>query len=257
MISTYIHHLSHTKIKIHYRTIIISDVHLGTPDAKHQEVFDFIKKNSCDNLILNWDIIDWRYLKYFRTFPSKQKELIKYVLDLWRENKTKITYIKWNHERFWKNILPITINNINFTKEIIYQSGNKKYLICHGQDFDKKIYWKYIIESISFLWWIFLFRLNRHYNNRRKKNRKPYFSIVSKIKRLAKKIALWWTKSFEERIVKTLKGKKCDWIICGHLHKPEIKKIWKYEYLNSGDRVESMTALVETKDNQRKIIYYK
>lgn len=72
-----------------------------------------------------------------------------------------------------------------------------------------------------------------------------------------KKIALGWETSFEKKVKKHIKEEKCDGLICGHLHKPEIRKIGKYTYLNSGDRVESMTALVETKDNQRKLIYYK
>lgn len=94
MISTYIHYLSHIKTKIHYRTIIISDVHLGTPDSKHKELLDFLKKNSCDHLIINGDFIDGWYLHYFPTRPLEQRDIIEYILNLGKENKTKITYLK-------------------------------------------------------------------------------------------------------------------------------------------------------------------
>lgn len=240
---------------MHYRTIVVSDIHLGTPDTKHQAVLDFLKSNTCDNLILNWDIIDGRFLSYFPTRPPEQRNVIEYILKLWAENKVKITYLQWNHERFWQNILPITINNILFTKEIIYQSGDKKYLICHWQQFDKKMI--YGIETISFWAGMFLFRLNRRFNNRRISHGYRYISIVSKIKRLAKKIALWWEDWFKKDIIKKLKEKNYDWLICGHLHKPEIKFIGHYHYLNSGDRIESLTALVETEDNEWKLIKYK
>ena len=239
---------------MHYRTIIISDVHLGTPDANHEKLFEFLTNNTCDHLILNWDIIDSLYLGFFSKRPQKHRPIIEYILNLWAENKVKITYLKWNHERFWKNLLPIKINNILFADEIIYESGKRKYLICHGQQFDKEYCCAKIINTISFLWWTFLFRLNRKFNKKRKEKWKKYFSLVSKIKKLAKNIALWWIKSFEKKIIKTLSEKKCDWLICWHLHKPEIKQIWIYNYMNSWDRVESCTALVETNNNEWKLI---
>lgn len=229
---------------------------MGTPDTKYQEVFDFLTTNTCDNLILNWDIIDGRYLRYFPTRPTEQRKVIEYILNLWEENKVKITYLKGNHERLRKNLLPIKINNIVFADEIIYQSGNKKYLICHGQQFDKKICCIMGIETISFLGWLFLFRLNRKFNNRRINHGYTYFSLVWKIKRLAKKIALWGEKSFDEKIKNLLHKKQCDGLICGHLHKSADRYIGKYHYLNSGDRIESLTALVETENHEWKIIKY-
>lgn len=240
---------------MHYRTIIISDVHLGTPDSKYQEVLNFLKSNSCDHLILNWDIIDGRFLRYFQVRPKEQRPVIEYILNLWMENKTKITYMRGNHERFRKNLLPIKINNITFADEIIYESWNKKYLICHGQQFDAKIpcCWK-IIATLSFLAGMATFRLNRRFNERRKKHGYRYYSIVGKIKRLAKRISLGWEKSFEHKIKTILDKKHCDGLICWHLHKPEDKYIGKYHYLNSWDRVESCTALVETEDHERKLI---
>jgi UDP-2,3-diacylglucosamine pyrophosphatase LpxH len=207
-------------------------------------------------LILNWDIIDGRYLRIFQKRPQEQRKVIEYILNLWAENKVKITYLKGNHERFWKNLLPIKINNIIFADEITYLSWNKKYLICHGQQFDQQYCCGNIINIISFLWWTFLFRLNRKFNKTRKQKGKKYFSLVSQIKKIAKIIALWWMKSFEKKIIKTLDEKKCDGLICGHLHKPEIKKIGKYSYFNSGDRIESCTVLIETENNEWELIKY-
>lgn len=191
---------------------------------------------------------------FFSKWPQKHRPIIEYILNLWAENKVKITYLRGNHERFWKNLLPITINNIVFADEIIYDSGKRKYLICHGQQFDQKYCCAKIFNTISFLGWTFLFWLNRKFNKKRKENGKKYFSLVTTIKNIAKNIALWWRKSFEKKIIKTLYEKKCDWLICGHLHKPEIKQIWIYNYMNSWDRVESCTALVETENNEWKII---
>ncbi len=77
---------------------------------------------------------------------------------------------------------------------------------------------------------------------------------MQKIKKITKNIALGWNKSFEKKAKKMIEKNSCDWIICWHLHQAEDKQIGKYHYLNSGDRVESCTALVENKNNQRKLI---
>lgn len=172
------------------------------------------------------------------------------------ENKTKVTYIRGNHERFRRNLLPIKINNIIFADEIIYESGTKKYLICHGQQFDKEYCCASIINTLSFLWWTFLFRLNRKFNKGRKHKGKKYFSLVGTIKKIAKIIALWGMKSFEKNISKSIEKHWCDGLICGHLHKPENKQIGKYHYLNSWDRIESCTALVETENHEWKVLKY-
>lgn len=241
-----------------FKTIIVSDIHLWTPDSKYQKVLNFLKKNSCENLILNWDIIDWRYIKIFWDLPKKHRIFLNYIIELSKKDETNIYYIKWNHDEFLKRILPIQIWKFQLLKDLVYKSINwKKYYICHWDQFDK-IEWKlFILSLISFLWACFLYRLNRIYNNRRTKKWLKYYSIVKHIKRIAKAMMVWWNKKFYPRLEDTAKRKNCQWIICWHIHKAENLFLWNIHYLNSWDRLESLTAITEDYKWNRNIFKYK
>lgn len=240
-----------------FKTIIISDIHLWTKDAKHWNVLDFLQKNKCENLILNWDIIDWRHIKIFSGRPKGHSDLVHYIIDLAKSNQIKIFYIAGNHDEFLKKLLPLQYGNISFIKDMIYNSGNKKYYICHWDKFDR-IEWKlFFISTISFLMWSFVFMINRIYNRRREKRWLKYFSLVKQIKWIVKIMMTGWSKRFEKKLIKAARQNHCDWVICGHIHKQENKMLWNIHYLNSWDWIESCTALVEDFQWNRNIIQHK
>jgi len=239
-----------------YKTIILSDIHLWTKDSKHQRVLEFLQKNKCDNLILNWDIIDGRYIKIFGWRPKWHTDLLHYILDLAKADQTKVFYIAGNHDEFLRKVLPMQYWNISFIKEMIYISWNKKYYICHWDKFDR-IEWKlFFISTISFLMWSFVFMINRIYNRWREKRWLKYFSLVKQIKLIVKIMMTWWSKRFEKKLIKTARQNDCDWIICWHIHKQEDKMLWNIHYLNSWDWLESCTAIVEDFEWNRNIAYY-
>lgn len=228
-----------------HKTIIISDIHLWTKDSRHQRVLDFLQKNKCENLILNGDIIDGRHIKIFGWRPKWHTDLVHYIINLSKSGHTKVFYISGNHDDFLRNILPIQYWDINFLEDMVYNSWNKRYYICHGDRFDR-IEWKlFFLSTISFLMWSFLFMINRIYNSRRAKRWLKYFSLVKHIKLIVKIMMTWWSKRFEKKLIKAARHNNCQWIICGHIHKQENKMLWNIHYLNSWDRVESCTALVE------------
>jgi UDP-2,3-diacylglucosamine pyrophosphatase LpxH len=242
---------------MHYRTIVISDIHLWTAWSKYKEAMEFLKENTCDHLILNWDIIDWRHIRLFWWRKKWFSDLFKFLFDL-EKQWTKITYIKGNHDEFRWTMTPIKINNIEIVEDLIYKSWAKKYYICHWQQFDK-VQWSifgmiYITLTIG----TFFYRLNRKFNELRKKLwYKWHYSIIKRIKEAAKLLMLWSKKKFEININKIINEKWCDGIICGHLHKADDKIIGLNHYLNSWDRIESMTALVEDEKHNWKLIEYK
>lgn len=228
-----------------YKTIIVSDIHLWTKDSRYKELLNFLQKNKCKNLILNGDIIDGRHIKIFGWRPKWHTKLVHYIIDLAKSGQTKVFYIIWNHDWFLRKLLPINYWNIKFTNEMIYQSWDKQYYICHGDRFDR-IEWKlFFLSTISFLMWSFIFMINRIYNSRREKKWLKYFSLVKHIKLIVKIMMTWWSKRFEKKLIKASRHNNCQWIICGHIHKQENKMLWNIHYLNSWDRVESCTALVE------------
>lgn len=151
---------------------------------------------------------------------------------------------------------PIKIGNIQIQEDLVINSGNKKYLILHGDIFDvfiTKMGWLAKIGSVMYdfsLW------INRWYNRYRKLRNKEYLSIAKKMKESVK-FATKFIGNFEEHIADLTKRKSYDGVICGHIHYPIIKKIGEIDYMNSGDWVETMSCLVENYEGEWKIVYYK
>lgn len=238
---------------MHYRTLIISDLHLGAPDAKYKQLKKFLSQHTCDHLILNGDIIDGLYLKFFSARKVEYTRFLERIINL-ANQKCKITYLMGNHDHYRYKNLPISRDLIDIKINMMYKSGAKTYFIAHGQQLDGKTpKW---IEYIGFLCGVFVYWLNRIYNRRRKEQRFGYQSIVSKIKDAAKFIMVGSPNKVHDKIKQICIEKKVDGFICGHLHHPVDMFIDKFHYLNSWDWVESMTALAETPDHQRSILHY-
>lgn len=239
-----------------YKTIIISDVHLGRIDSKVDDVVTFLKDNSCENLFLNGDIVDGWHLQRGGKWTKTHSKFIKKILKLVSKGETKVTYIRGNHDDFLENIMPFNIgDNFVIENDYIYESFGKKYLIIHGDIFDditSKVSWLSKLGDIGYeiLLWI-----NRRHNRKRLEKGLPYKSVSHDIKKRVKFMINFLLK-FEEKAVEFAKHKECDGIICGHVHTPEDKVINGIRYLNSGDWVETKSALVETHKGNWKIIYF-
>jgi UDP-2,3-diacylglucosamine pyrophosphatase LpxH len=240
--------------KARYKTIVLSDIHLGTSTSKAKEVIHFLKKNKCEILILNGDIIDGWQLRKSGAWKKAHTKFFKLVLK--RASKgTTIIYIRGNHDDFLDEVLPFTLGNFSIRRDYYLQSGLKKYYVVHGDIFDTvttKLKWIAKLGDVSYT---FLLWLNKHYNQYREKRGLPYYSLSQVIKAKVKG-AVSFISDFENQLSSVAKTKKCDGVICGHIHTPADKMIGNVHYLNSGDWVESLTALVETHAHEWKIISY-
>ena len=239
----------------HYKTIVLSDIHLGTKSSKAKEVVRFLKSNTCDTLILNGDIIDGWQLKKGGKWKKKHTRFFRVVLKMMEKYKTKIIYVRGNHDDFLDNILPFIFGDINVVKEYIYQSKGKKYLVVHGDIFDAittHLRWLAMLGDIGYtlLLWI-----NKIYNNWRIRRGLPYFSLSQMVKQKVKS-AVSYISDYEKELVKFAHSKGCDGVICGHIHHPAITQYGDVMYLNSGDWVESLTALVENYKGEWNIVNY-
>jgi UDP-2,3-diacylglucosamine pyrophosphatase LpxH len=241
-------------MKNKFKTIIISDLHLGTKDSKSIELVEFLEKNKCENLILNGDIIDGWAIKRGSRWRNKDMKCIRKLIKL-TEKGTHITWIRGNHDDFLKDFIPFTIDKFKILEDLTYYGiNNKKYLILHGDIFDvfvTKMGWVAKIGSIGYdlaLW------VNRWYNKYRTWRGLPYDSLSKRIKNSVKK-AVNFINDFENYISTMGKKEGYDGVICGHIHHPEIKNIDGIDYMNSGDWVENLTALVENYDGTWEIIY--
>lgn len=239
-----------------FKTIVISDVHLGTKGAKAKEVARFLKQFTCENLILNGDIIDGWQLKKSGSWKRKHTRFFNRMLKMIERDNTKVFYLRGNHDDFLDQILPLQIGNVSILKDMTYESNGKKYFITHGDVFDSittNLRWIAYLGDIGYT---FLLWLNRMVNHHRRKRGLPYFSLSQYIK-VKVKSAVSYIDKYEEELAKMAKHKGCDGIICGHIHQPEDRMIGGIRYLNSGDWVETMSALVEHHDGTWQLMYYK
>jgi UDP-2,3-diacylglucosamine pyrophosphatase LpxH len=240
----------------HYRTIVISDVHLGTKGAKAKEVVRFLKVNTADTLILNGDIIDGWQLKKSGEWKRKHTRFIQRILKVMSEYNTKVIYTRGNHDDFLEQFIPLRIGNLRLVRDYVYEGANgKKYLVTHGDIFDSitsKFTW---LSKLGDVGYTLLLWINRIYNEYRNRRGLPYYSISQVIKSKVKS-AVNFISDFEEKLVQLAKDKGCQGIICGHIHQPTIKYYGDIEYLNSGDWVESLSALVEDYNGEWSLMYF-
>lgn len=238
---------------IKYKAIIVSDLHLGTKDSKAEEFIEFIESHPTDLLILNGDIVDGWAINRGSKWKKQHTKVISKLLKL--SNKTQIIWIRGNHDEFVQEFIGSHFGGIEIREDYIIElpNSNKSYYIFHGDVIDvfiTKYKWLAKIGSVGYdfaLW------LNRQYNKYRKWRNLPYQSISQKIK-AGVKAATNYVNDFEITALKMAEKKGCDGVICGHIHQPEDRMINGKRYVNSGDWVENMSAILV--DNNGKLYLY-
>lgn len=241
-----------------YKSIFISDVHLGTKDCKADLLNNFLKHNSCEQLYLVGDIIDgWKVQQNKLRWKQSHTNVVRRVLTIAKEG-TKVTYVTGNHDEFLRPMVPFGLNlgNMNVCNHCEYRGldGNL-YLIIHGDMFDgitKVAPWLSFLGDKAY---DFVLDLNTKYNRMRHWLGFGYWSL-SKFLKLQIKRAVSYIFQFEKNLSDYCKRKGYDGVICGHIHTAEIKTIDGIVYMNDGDWVESCTALVEHFDGRWEIIQW-
>ncbi len=240
-----------------YKIIIMSDLHLGMNDSKPKEILNFLSKIQTDVLILNGDIIDIDALNRGAKWKNKHTKVLLKILEM--SKKTKVIYVRGNHDDVIKNFFSSKIVGVEFVEEyeIYIEDGEneKRYLVMHGdkiENFDGNLQIVYHIGSIMY---DILLRLNNYYNIIRTKLNLPYHSLSKAAKTNVKKIMSFIFK-FETKAIELAEKRNFDGIICGHIHTPTIKKISNIEYMNSGDWVENRTALALDSNNKWSILTF-
>jgi len=222
---------------MNYKAIIVSDLHLGTKDSKAKEFIEFLEKHPTDLLILNGDIVDGWALNRGAKWKKQHTNAISKILKV--SNKTKVIWIRGNHDEFLAEFIGMHFGNIEIREDYII--GN--HYVFHGDVIDvfiTKYKWLAKIGSVGYdfaLW------LNRWYNRYRVWRGLPYQSISQEIK-AGVKVATNYINDFEVAAIKMASKHGCQGVIGGHIHQPADLMINGARYLNSGDWVENRTAIL-------------
>ncbi|CAM3823466.1 UDP-2,3-diacylglucosamine diphosphatase [Arcobacter cloacae] len=238
-----------------YKSIFISDIHLGTRFSKAKLLLNFFKHNDCEHLILVGDIIDGWSIKRKLYWPQEHSDVIQKILKKAKKG-TKVTFITGNHDEFLRPFVPLLLgNSVHISNELEYIALNgKKYYITHGDFFDSITMTKKWLAVLGDYGYDLLLHLNGILNFFRKLfGIRKYWSLSKYVKDNVKS-SVSFINDFESVLANHARNKAYDGIICGHIHKAEIKLIDEIEYLNCGDWVESCTAIVETFDGRFEII---
>jgi UDP-2,3-diacylglucosamine pyrophosphatase LpxH len=242
-----------------YQTIIVSDLHLGVKDSKAEEFIEFIENYSTDLLILNGDIIDGWAINRGSKWKKHHTKVISKLLKL--SNKTKIIWIRGNHDEFIQEFIGSYFGGIEIREDYRLQYyehveydiwKSKCYYIFHGDIIDIFITKYKWLSKLGAIGYDFALWLNRWYNTYRKWRKLPYQSISQKIK-AGVKTAANYINDFETTALSMANKNGCDGVICGHIHQPEDRIINGKRYLNSGDWVENMSAILIDKNGKIEI----
>ena len=243
------------KSLITYKSLFISDVHLGTKGCQADKLLEFFKFSRSENLYLVGDIIDvWAMQKTFY-WPQPHNDVIQKILRKARHG-TKVFYIVGNHDEVFRKFIPMHFGDINIVNRVIHETQlGKKYLVVHGDAWDGVMKYAKWLSKLGSIAYELLLRLNIVINFFRKLRGKSYWSLAKFLKYKVKN-AVKYIGEYERTVSDYAKRKKYDGIICGHIHHAEDQNFDGINYLNCGDWVESCTALAEKYDGTFEIIYW-
>ena len=244
-----------SKSALHVRTVILSDIHLGTPHSKVEEVTHFLKHVRCDRLILNGDIIDGWRLRRDGCWTKAHTRFIRRVLTMIQKRDTEVVYLRGNHDDFIGRLLPMRFERLSLVEDYVLETATGRYLVLHGDVFDGIVKHMVFLAHLGDAGYALLLRLNRAYNWCRALRGKEYFSLSQAIKARVKQ-AVSFIGKFEDQIASLARDRGCVGVICGHIHTPADKMIGNIHYLNSGDWVESLTAVIEHHDGRFELISF-
>jgi UDP-2,3-diacylglucosamine pyrophosphatase LpxH len=224
--------------------VVISDTHLGTYGCQAKELFTYLKSVSPKTLIINGDFIDiWQFSKSY--FPKYHLKVIKKIIDL-ASKGTEVVYILGNHDEFLRRFADTSFGNIELTNKKTMTLDGKKAWFFHGDVFDASVQHSKWIAKLGGMGYDFLIRINVISNWVLTRLGKEKYSFSKKIKNNVKK-ALKFIGDFENAATELAIENKFDYVICGHIHQPQIREVksknGKCTYLNSGDWIENLTSL--------------
>jgi len=235
-----------------YRTIWISDVHLGIRESKAEFVLDFLRHHDADTYYLVGDIFDGWALQRSWYWPDSHNDVIQGLLE--KARCSDVTYIPGNHDESARRFPGLQLGGITIQRQATHTTADgRRFLILHGDEFDGVIRHARWLSVLGASAYVGILKLNRHVNRVRRWMNLPYWSLSAYLKNRTKR-AVQFIADFECAVAKRARADGVDGVVCGHIHHPEMRDVDGVQYVNTGDWVESCTALVEHFDGRLEIV---
>ena len=236
-----------------YRTIWVSDTHLGTRGCQAQALLEFLESHECDYLYLVGDIIDFWRLRRTPYWPQQHSDVIRSVLSKARAG-TVVTLVPGNHDEYLRGFCDLQLGNIMVVDEAIHRTmDGRLLLVLHGDRFDGITRCHRWLALSGDMGYEALLVLNRWFNRGRRLLDLPYWSLSAYVKGKVKRAVNFIT-AFEGALAHEAQRRNLHGVVCGHIHHAEIREIEGVLYCNTGDWVESCTALVERRDGALELL---
>ncbi|WP_404993509.1 UDP-2,3-diacylglucosamine diphosphatase [Cupriavidus pauculus] len=238
-----------------YRAIWLSDIHLGTPGCQATYLLDFLKHNESDVLYLVGDIIDGWQLRRGWYWPQSHNDVVQKLLRKARKG-TEVIYVPGNHDEAARQFDGMAFGDITVREDAVHVTATGKRLwVVHGDLFDGVVQHAKWLAYLGDSLYTMILAVNRHFNRARARLGFDYWSLSQYLKHQVKN-AVSYINSFEHAMVDEARRRGCDGVVCGHIHKAEIRDVDGQLYCNDGDWVESLSALVETMEGELQIVYW-
>jgi len=236
-----------------YRTIWISDVHLGTRGCQAELLLDFLRHTDSESLYLVGDIIDAWQLRKNWYWPERHNEVLRLVLRKARQG-TRVVYIPGNHDEFFRDYVRLNLGGVTLLADAVHLTADgRRFLVIHGDAFDGVVTTARWLAHLGDAAYRMALRANTVFNFARRRLGYPYWSLSAYLKHKVKN-AVSFISSFEQALVEAARERRLDGVICGHIHHPEVREIEGLLYANDGDWVESCSALLEHHDGRLELL---
>ncbi|MGF7175449.1 UDP-2,3-diacylglucosamine pyrophosphatase LpxH [Azospirillum doebereinerae] len=238
-----------------YRSIWISDVHLGTRGCQAELLLDFLKHTESDHLFLVGDIVDGWRLKKSWYWPQAHNDVVQKILRRARKG-VGVYYIPGNHDEAAREYIGLQFGGVQVVDEWIHTTADgRRLLITHGDRFDAVVRYAKWLALLGDQAYVVLLQVNTLFNRVRRRLGFQYWSLSAYLKHKAK-TAVEFIGNYEAALGEEARRRKVDGVVCGHIHSAEMRDIEGILYCNDGDWVESCTALVEHDSGALEIIHW-
>lgn len=238
-----------------FRAVFISDIHLGTQGCQAEALLSFLKAYPSDYLYLVGDIIDGWQLRRKWYWPQSHNDVVQKILRSARKG-SRVIFVPGNHDEFARGFIGHHFGGVEVVQDAVHVTAKGvKLWVIHGDYFDGVIQCAKWLAYVGDNLYEFTLKLNRYLNRLRGRIGLPYWSLSAYLKQKVKK-ALNYVTDFEVAVAREARLRGLDGVVCGHIHKAEMRRIDGILYCNDGDWVESQTALVEHLDGRLELIHW-